>query len=82
VSEDGTDNITCPSEGPLAGCALRAGTGCGIAFGLSTRLVRPENRDACLGRPPTSWRCGMRSADCPGESRVTEKVTHGLGRGC
>jgi hypothetical protein len=81
MSNEGMDNITCLSKGPPAGCALHTGKGCGNAFGLMTRDVSPEIRVACLGRPPTPWRGGMRVTDCPGESRVRQNLTHGLGRG-
>ncbi len=34
MSDDGVDNITRQSKGPLAGCAARTVKGCGSAFGL------------------------------------------------
>jgi hypothetical protein len=80
TSEEGVDNITRQSKGPLAGRAGRTGKGCGSAFGLGPRS-RSVIRTASLGRPPTPWRGGTWTADCPGESRVIEKVMHGLGRG-
>ena len=69
----GADNITRRSEGPLARCAIKqrprplGGRGASQVAGAGRQ------------RP---WRGGMRPADCLGESRVRENLTHGSGRGC
>ena len=81
-SEEGWDNRTRLSEGPPARYAHRLVRGsAGLPLGLSTRHAFPEIRHGRLGRPPTSWRCGMRASDCLGESRMRENLTSGSGRG-
>ena len=73
VAMIGVDNITRRSEGPLARCAIRQRPrplgGRGASQVAGARRQRP-------------WRGGMRPADCLGESRVRENLTHGSGRGC
>ncbi len=84
-SDEGVDNITRQSEGPLAGCARMREKAAGVPERVSARSrkgTRPMNRGKRLGRTPTPWRGGMRLVDCPGERRVIEKVMHGTGRGC
>lgn len=67
----GADNTTLRSEGPLAGWRLQQSRPCGS-----------KSFAGRLGRCQPEWHQGMRPVDCPGESRMIEKVTSGLGRGC
>jgi len=70
VAVIGVDNTTRCSEGPPAGCAIAT----------AKTLGRGALRVAGVGRQP-EWRRGMRSVDCPGESRMRENFMSGLGRG-
>lgn len=82
-SKEGWDNTTHPSKGPLARCAHRPVRGeRDCLFGLLTRSWSPEIRHGRLGRSSTSWRCGVRTSDGLGESRMKENFTSGSGRGC
>ena len=49
MSDDGADNITRQSKGPLAGCAARTEHGCGSAFGLTPRDVEARVPESGLG---------------------------------
>ena len=71
VAMIGVDNITRRSEGPLARCAVKQ----------RSRLVRAEEPRRSLGPIANVVASGMPSVDCLGESRVREKLVHGLGRG-
>jgi hypothetical protein len=84
VAMMGMDNITCPSEGPVAGCAV------GVPASARMRGFGPQlaaARLSCglglgsLGCSPTplAWRNAV--VDCPGERRVRENRMHGVGGG-
>jgi hypothetical protein len=82
-SEEGWDNTTHPSEGPLARCAHRPVRGeRDCPLGYSPACGPPEIRHGRLGHSSTSWRCGMRTSDGLGESRMKENFMSGSGRGC
>ncbi len=53
----------------------------GIPFQWS-KGIRPRDCAVRWGQTPPSWQDGMRLADCPGESRMSEHLMSGLGRGC
>src|SRR5439155_12614392 len=78
-SDEGVDNRTRRSEGPLAECAVQR-RGSGIAERLFTRRTT-SRRDGCWARGQRPWRGGMPRADCSGASRVRENRMHGSERG-
>ena len=81
----GMDNITCPSEGPVAGCAV------GVAASARMRGFGPQLAAARLScglglgslgwLANAFWQGGMWVIDCPGERRVRENRMHGVGGG-
>src|SRR6266508_3311140 len=77
-SDEGVDNRTRRSEGPLAECAAQR-RGSGIAARLFTRGTR-SRRDGCWMRGQRLWRGGMPRIDCSGASRVRENRMHGSER--
>ena len=84
VAMMGTDNITCPSEGPVAGCAV----GVSASAGMRDLVPNPRQLERAAGwvpdrldGRPTPWQGGMLIIDCPGERRVRENRTHGVGGG-
>ena len=81
----GTDNITCPSKAPVAGCAVGVPASVGTrGFGPQLAAARCELRSgiqiAWVARQRRRHG-GMRVIDCPGERRVRENRMHGVGGG-
>ena len=81
----GTDNTTCPSKAPVAGCAVGVPASVRTrGFGPQLAAARSELRSgiqiAWVARQ-RRWHGGMRVIDCPGERRVRENRMHGVGGG-
>ena len=81
----GMDNTTCPSEGPVAGCAVGVPASARMrGFGpqlAAARLSCGWDSDRLGGSPTPFGRGGMWVIDCPGERRVRENRMHGVGGG-
>lgn len=84
-SDEGADNKTRLSEGPLAGCAIRAETAAGLLIAIHPLPFQGARSMDCAiagGNGQRLWQGGMLLVDCPGASRVRENLMHGSGGGC